>query len=157
MPFNLGINYIIRNDIIENHTTSIANTLLGAEDHSVITIWDATYIYIEKSANYGFQKDTFSAHKKRSLLKFMIIVASDGYIIDFVGPYIGNGANNDASITQDIMEKNINDLDAFFEQNDIIVVDRGFRDSIDFLNEKGIEAKMPAFLKGISRSDKLII
>ena len=57
VPLNLGINSINRNDITENHTTSIAKTLLGAEDHSVITIWDATYINIEKSANYGFQKD----------------------------------------------------------------------------------------------------
>ena len=78
----------------------------------------------------------------------MLIVASDGYIIDVIGPYICDGANNDASITKDIMGKNLQDLDNFFEENDIIVMNKGFRDTIDYLKEKGINAKMPAFLKG---------
>ena len=36
------------------------------------------------------------------------------------------------------MEKNLQDLDNFF---DIIVVDRGFRDTIDYIKEKGINSK----------------
>jgi hypothetical protein len=31
-------------------------------------------------------------------------------------------------------------------EGDVFVVDRGFRDSIDFLNELGIPIEMPAFL-----------
>lgn len=135
-PRNLGVQVITRDRILSNHTTTKAKILLDAKDDSIISIWDATYIYIEKSSNYEFQRSTYSMHKHRPLLKFMILVATDGHIIDVVGPYISNGHNNDASITQDIFTRNLNEICDFFEEDDLFVVDRGFRDSLDFMDGK---------------------
>jgi hypothetical protein len=70
----------------------------------VISIWDATYVYIEKSSNYQFHRSTYSMHKYRNLVKFMMSVATDGYIKDAVGPYLANGKNNDANITIDMFK-----------------------------------------------------
>lgn len=67
-PLNIGFNIKNRYEVIETHTTTMAKVLLKADEDDVITIWDATYIYIEKSASYSFQKASFSEHKKRCLL-----------------------------------------------------------------------------------------
>ena len=125
----------------------MSKILLNAEEDAVITIWDATYIYIEKSSSYDFQRKTYSGHKFRSLVKFMICCSTDGYMIEFVGPYLCNGNNNDANITQDIFEKNYDDISQFFYRNDVFVVDRGFRDSLNYLDSKGFKYQMPSFLK----------
>ncbi len=72
----------------------MSKVLLSAAPDSVITVWDATYIYIDKSSNYQYQKETFSAHKHRNLVKFMILCSTDGYIIDVIGPYLCNGPSS---------------------------------------------------------------
>ena len=129
---NLGAKSITRNVIIDEHTTNMAKILLCCEDR-VITIWDATYIYIEKSSSYDFQRATYSMHKHRSLLKFMLVVASDGFIIDVIGPFLCNGRNNDASITEEVLSESSYDISDWFERGDVFVVDRGFRDCLDYL------------------------
>ena len=52
---------------------------------------------------------------------------------------------------------NIEDIRNWFHEEDIFIVDRGFRDSIDMLEELGIHAKMPSLLrrgeKQLSTSD----
>ena len=47
------------------------------------------------------------------------------------GPYIAR--NNDASILNHMLKCNINDIKGFVKDNDIFVVDRGFRDSLTIL------------------------
>lgn len=42
--------------------------------------------------------------------------------------------------------KNVNNLRGFLREGDIFVVDRGFRDCLDYLHELGLETKMPYFL-----------
>jgi len=66
----------------------MSKILLNVGPDSLPVVMDSTYIYTQKSSNYSFQKDTFSAHKKINLLKFMIICATDGYILAVIGPYI---------------------------------------------------------------------
>ena len=68
-------------------------------EDEIVTVWDGTYIYIQKSSNYSFTKKTYSIHKNRPLVKMMVIVSTKGYIIEVLGPYLANGANNDANIT----------------------------------------------------------
>ena len=126
----------------------MAKVLLVAEDNSLISIWDCTYIYIEKSSSYEFQRATFSGHKHRNLLKWNTVNATDGTLIEVKGPYICNGSNNDAAILESILESNINDLDDYFKEEDVFVVDRGYRDALDYLEEKKLFAKMPSYLKG---------
>jgi hypothetical protein len=147
-PFNLGTRSITRENIISNHTTIMSKILLNAKKEAVISIWDATYIYIEKSANYDYQRSTFSMHKHRNLLKFMILCATDGHIIDVIGPYLCNGSNNDASITQNIFENNVDDIYNWFQEDDLFVVDRGFRDVLSYLETNKYETRMPCFLAG---------
>ncbi len=124
----------------------MSKVLLSAEEDSIITIWDATYIFINKSKCYELQRNTFSAHKNRNLLKFMIASTTNGYILDVIGPFLCNGVNNDANITIDVLSKNQQDLDNLFRPDDLFVIDRGFRDSINYLESKGYSYRMPCFL-----------
>jgi hypothetical protein len=145
-PLYLGVHAASREKLIKNHTTTMSKILLNVGPDSLPVVMDATYIYTQKSSNYSFQKDTFSAHKKKNLLKFMIICATDGYMLAVIGPYICNGKNNDASIILDIFKNNINELENYFEMNDVFIVDRGFRDSLEYLETKGYKTQMPTFL-----------
>lgn len=144
---NLGFGHITRESLIKDHTTDISKNLLGALDNNLISVWDATYVYIEKSSNYKLQKSTYSGHKERTLVKFMLLVATDGYIIDTVGPYLADGKNNDASILIDTFDKNISDIESNFQPDDIFVVDRGFRDCLKFLEENNMQYGMPGYLQ----------
>jgi len=143
---HLGTKNINRKDVIDKKSTTMAKILLSAEDDSIITIWDATYIYINKSSSFELQRVTYSGHKYRNLVKFMIVCTTGGYILEVIGPFICNGQNNDANITIDVLNKNTDDLDNFFRPDDVFVVDRGFRDAIDYLESKGYKYKMPSFL-----------
>lgn len=60
----------------------IPNELFGGADRNPIIILDGTYLYVQKSYNYLYQKDTYSLHKYRNLIKLFMMVCSDGYIID---------------------------------------------------------------------------
>ncbi len=60
---NLGTKIISREQIIRDHTSNMSKVLLSAEEDSIITIWDATYIFINKSKCYELQRNTFSVHK----------------------------------------------------------------------------------------------
>ena len=71
-----------RDEIINSHTTCMSKILLNAEEDAVITIWDANYFYIEKSSSYDFQRRTYSGHKFRCLVKFMICCSTDGFLMD---------------------------------------------------------------------------
>lgn len=61
-----------------------------------------------------------------------------------MGPYIAK--NNDATILNHVMKTNIEDICDWVREEDIFVIDRGFRDSLDFLEEMGIQAQMPSFM-----------
>ena len=118
----------------------------------MISIWDATYVYLQKSTSYTLQKKSYSSHKYRNLAKFMMLVATDGYIIDTVGPYVSGGGNNDAKITEDIFRSKINGIEEWFESNDNFIVDRGFRDCQKMFEDNNFKLAMPNFLsKGKSQ------
>ena len=63
-----------------------------------IVVLDGTYIYIQKSDNFHFQRRTYRLHKGRSLVKPMVVVTSTGYFMTVVGSYLSDAKNNDASI-----------------------------------------------------------
>lgn len=148
VPANIGFDHITREDIISNHTSARAKALFANDkDDIVILVLDGTYIYIEKSAAYSFQRKTFSVHKGRPLVKPMMIVTTSGYIVDIIGPYFANGKNNDSGITTHVFNKNISNIQAWVQGLDVFIVDRGFRDCQDFLEECGIDVFFPAFLE----------
>ena len=146
VPNNLGFNHISREDFIAEHTRPFVQELLAEGKPVAVLVLDGTYIYIEKSGNYNFQRHTFSGHKHRPLVKPMMVVGTDGYILSVLGPYLADGKNNDASILKDMLESNVEELRDWFQEDDLFVVDRGFRDCLEFLESLGLKNEMPDFL-----------
>ena len=65
-----------------------------------------------------------------------------------VGPFLANSKNIVASIAKNIFINNEQDVLNWIHDDDVVVVDRGFRDSISTLNRLGLNVQMPHFLKG---------
>lgn len=94
VPKFLGFANLGRERLLQN-TTECARLLHGKNNpDTLITIWDGTYIYCQKSANQAFQKETFSGQKNRNFLRPMVCVTTNGYIIDIFGPF--EATSNDA-------------------------------------------------------------
>ncbi|CAF5085912.1 unnamed protein product, partial [Rotaria magnacalcarata] len=77
----------------------------------------------------------------------MMIVASDGYIISAIGPFLADRTHNDAEITKNIIYNNKEGITDWLRSEDHIIVDRGFRDCVKDLENFGYKVKMPCFLK----------
>lgn len=71
------------------------------------------------------------------------------------GPYFADGKNNDAAILNSLIKQKSSALLMWLEPKDILVVDRGFRDSLKTLEEYALIPKMPSFLKEGSQHDTL--
>ncbi|CAF1229077.1 unnamed protein product [Didymodactylos carnosus] len=85
----------------------------------------------------------------------MVIVSTTGYILTVLGPYLSDFHNNDASILKTIMLTNVDDILRWVGENGIVVVDRGFRDSVGVLEALGLNVAMPSFLNGRRQFDTL--
>lgn len=134
-----------REDLL-SHCSSLSRKLfLQGDDTRNVVIWDATYIYIEKSLNHQFQKQTYNSQKKRNYIKPMVCVASDGIIICVVGPF--KATENDATIMKQIIPENIPAMRNFMK-DDVMLVDRGFRDCVKDFEERGFQVKIPAHATG---------
>ncbi|XP_023940272.2 uncharacterized protein LOC112047391 [Bicyclus anynana] len=139
---HLGISHMTRDELIQ-HNLIIPKGLF-ASDNNAIVICDGTYIYINKSANYKFPKETYSTHKYRNLLKPFLIVASDGYILDCFGPY--KATTSDAVIMNNLFNNENSALRLYFRNDDAFILDRGFRDIISLLEGCGYRPFMPESL-----------
>lgn len=71
------------------------------------------------------------------MLKPFLIVASDGYIIDTVGPFAAT--KTDAQIMQDIMNDEEHPLHFLLQKNYVFILDRGFRDALESIKASGYE------------------
>lgn len=76
VPLNLGFQHISRDAVLSNHQTVVATELLTNEPNQIVLVADGTYLYCQKSSNNEFQRRTYSNHKRRHLVKPMIITAS---------------------------------------------------------------------------------
>lgn len=103
-------------------------------------ILDGTYHYIEKSQSHQFQKSTYNTHKKRNYIKIMMGVSTDGHILFTLGPF--KATENDATITHKIIESQPPAIKSFLP-NDVVIVDRGFRDCVTELTNHGFIVHMP--------------
>ncbi|CAF3184663.1 unnamed protein product [Rotaria sp. Silwood2] len=146
VPHYLGLAHISRQEIIQKHTSSIATRLLTENRNPCILVLDGTYFYIQKSRNNMVQRKTFNLYKNRSLVKPMVVVSTTGYIVAIFGPFFSDNNNNDASILKHIITNNYDDILNWIEENDILILDRGFRDSLGILKSLGIDVAMPSFL-----------
>lgn len=146
---NIGVQAIGRENFIALHVSGFANTLFSEEPDvpKAIVLCDGTYSYIHKSSNFQVLRQSYSLHKGRHLLKPTLIVGTDGYILAILGPYFSDARNNDAAILRAEFDRDGAALRNWFQDGDIFIVDRGYRDVIPFLETLGISHKMPAFLQ----------
>ena len=79
------------------------------------------------------------------MVKPMMLVATDGYILTILGPYLANGKKSNAKITENMLKSYSEDIRICFRERDVLIVDRGFRDVTELLNECGIKTAMPHF------------
>lgn len=144
VPKYLGFNNLSRQFLLQNTTDS--SRILHADNNpeTLMTIWDGTYIYCHKSANYEFQKLTFSGQKNRNFVRPMVCVTTNGYIVDILGPF--EAVKNDAKCMLDIVRRNEGVI-GMFRPGDVFIFDRGFRDCTSAINEMGYIVKMPEFVK----------
>ncbi|XP_035452082.2 uncharacterized protein LOC118277412 [Spodoptera frugiperda] len=144
VPNYIGPSHINHTDIV-NRNLSIPNAVFGNEQNRpAIAIFDGTYIYLQKSSNYLFQKKTYSLHKYDNLVKPFMIVSCDGHIIDVVGPYAAT--QTDAEIMNHLFEAEDSLYRQLFQPNDIFILDRGFRDAIPLLQRLGYQIHKPESL-----------
>ena len=74
------------------------------------------------------------------------MTTTTGYIITIFRPFYSDYYNNDASILKHVLLNNYDDILNWVEDNDIMVLDRGFRDSLGVLKALGIDTSMPSCL-----------
>ena len=98
VPKHIGLSHIERSKVTADHTTEFAKVLIADSQTDVaIAVADCTYdIYIEKSGDCAFQRRSYSVHKGRPLIKPIMLVATDGYILTVLGPYLTDGKNSDS-------------------------------------------------------------
>ena len=137
---NLGVKHLTRDQWLLNNS-KIAHELFATRSNQFIGVADGTYCEVERSANNKFQRKTYSGQKKKHLVKPFVLTASNGKIIDIYGLHPANV--NDATILSEIMKKE--DLIELLQPGDILILDRGFRDCIEALeDEYQLITKMPA-------------
>jgi len=143
LPDRFGVNAVSRADLIAKHTSPIADRLHKIGNRLTL-ICDCTYLRHEKSANNEYQRKSYSGQKKVPLCKPFTICTTNGYIVALPGPF--EGTLNDAQILK-IVLSDPDGISKLLQPGDIFILDRGFRDVKQFLEEKGFHVLMPA-LKG---------
>ena len=136
---HLGLNHLTRTEAL-NHHTAYSKMFFG---NQLAIIWDGTYVFCHKSNDHILQRDCYSGHKSRHLVKMMSLVLPDGYVVDLLGPFYGK--NSDSSITKEIL-RTCTDLSILCQDDDIQIVDRGFRDVAAEFEAFGYDMKMPGLL-----------
>lgn len=149
MPENIGFGSITRENYIRDHVTDFSNELYNPEPNiaRAIAYIDGTYADIPKSSNFRALRQSYSVHKGKHLVKPALVVAPDGYILEIQGPYFSDSRNNDAQMLRNEFERDVDGLRAWFQENDIFVLDRGYRDALPMLRDRGISVIMPSLLR----------
>jgi len=120
VPRHLGCDHVSREDYIAQWGTDLCKTIFDCGDNCAVAILDGTYIYIQKSQQYTTQRRTYSAHKYRNLIKFMMVVAPNGNILDAAGPFLADGRNNDANILNNMSLDPVSFM-SFFKEGDLFI------------------------------------
>lgn len=147
VPKFFGLGHLTREELY-SHMTDAAKVLcekVWKNPNAMITIYDGSYFYIQKSGDHEYQRRTYSEHKHKNLLKPFLMVAPDGYIVGSFGLYLGK--DNDAKIMNDLFFENkdiAQKMKQLIKPGDILTVDRGFRDIKAKLKEAGYFVKMPS-------------
>ncbi len=71
-----------------------------------------------------------------------VFFSFSGYIIEVDGPHMG--ANSDSQITKHIITAarlQVQNIASWLRPGDIVIVDRGFYDAVEFLQDMGIDVR----------------
>lgn len=149
VPLHLGFDHLSREDVARRNLT-VPGNLFGNPDsppneRKAITICDGTYIYIQKSSNYFFQRKSYSNHKYRNLLKPFLFVCCDGHIIEVSGPHAAT--TSDAQVMNNVIDNDEDNGDGvfhwFYKNGDVFILDRGFRDAVVPIQQHGYSVHIP--------------
>nr|XP_018907275.1 PREDICTED: uncharacterized protein LOC109037192 [Bemisia tabaci] len=143
------LNRAVNREKVFQESTKIARTIHGISDSDskIMTVWDGTYLYLNKSVNFAFQRATFGGQKKTNYVKPMLAVTTNGLIIDVFGPdELWAGSVGDGDILQHIMSTPL--FKNFFIKGDVFVLDRGFERRREDLENLGFEVSIPTCSKG---------
>lgn len=77
----------------------------------------------------------------------MVFLSTTGNIISVIGPHFSDGNNNDAQILNHIIRNDIKEVKEWMSEEYVLILDQGFRDSLELLQELGILAELPLFVK----------
>ncbi|CAF1497265.1 unnamed protein product [Rotaria magnacalcarata] len=147
-PAYIGFAHISRESVLKSHQTELASALFTDDNQQVVVVMDGTYLFIQKSMYNELQRRTYSTHKHRHLIKPMIVTTTNGYILSVLGPFFGDYRNNDAKIIQHCLLNNEQDILKWLKDDDIIILDRGFRDVVPTMKMLDFQTVMPSFLNG---------
>lgn len=139
-----NVNFEMSRGDLAQRTSLLSQMLFcGGDNTRPVLVLDGTYVFIQSSSNYEFQKKSYNGHKKRNFVRVMVCTTTDGTIAFVLGPY--PASTNDASI----MSSLVNNSNAFkhLVQGDVILLDRGFRDCVDEVEKKGFVVKMPHLIQ----------
>lgn len=146
VPKYLGFNHISRQELASKHTSPFARKLYGIPLSNICLVIDATYLPVQKSFNHAEQLKLYSNHKHYHLCKPMAVTTDTCYHVAVGGPYYADNNNNDGKILKSMLSAN-SDFANFLDPDDILILDRGFRDSISTIEELNVKHLMPHFLK----------
>ena len=76
VPNHVGFQHVSRETILAQHQTVVATELLTNGPDQIVLIADGTYFFCQKSSNSEFQRCAYSQHKRRHLVKPIIITTS---------------------------------------------------------------------------------
>ena len=92
------------------------------------------------------KEERVSIHKRKSSIKPMLMTTMACYIVSCMGSYFADIKNKEAEIRKHTIYNNKDNIAQWLQKGDIIVIDRGLRDALDYLNLKGYQTCMPSFL-----------
>lgn len=77
----------------------------------------------------------------------MLVVTPDGYIVNAGGLYMSDFKNNDAQILVHMLEKKTSRISKLIENGERFILDRGFCQAKQYLDQKGYLSDMSDFLQ----------
>ena len=144
VPKYVGLSHIERSKVNAVNTIEFARVLFSVSKSDIaIAVADGTYIYTEKVVIIHFKGESYSVHKGRPLVKPMVLVVTDGYILTVLGPYLADGKNLDAKITEHMLKSNSEAMRNLLSEGNVLIVDMGFRDVTDLLMSVALKQKCP--------------
>lgn len=86
----------------------------------------------------------------------MMNVTTTGYIVSAIGPYLADGEISDAKVLNHIIGTDTEEIKTWLQEDDTLIVDRGFTDSAGVLADFGIQMEMPSiFFLTMMNTDKM--